>query len=314
MALSAHVAHQRLPLPVRTQVWSDRRRTVQGISLVLYGLSMQRYRTPRLLDKVAAEIEHCGLQFSPHDLTAVMAAFAMSGFKDVATIERVMAQALNENARFAEAPQLLCSMLWAIAQLRVPSEKCASAPLPSARSLQSGPSGRCLTCSQLSRTALAAFSVLCPGRGQFRRWADATGGAACRQYAHKALPHIVERLATLTPRSLSNLTFALGILGTKRHPRVMDMIGLALCTQMPYTTGKQLGSIAVGGPRVLRWSPYRRASVSRAMMKQCVELICTEDIQTAQVRLPRLCWLAARRTVLHFKTGPLLTLPVTLCH
>ena len=53
--------------------------------------------------------------------------------------------------------------------------------------------------------------------------------------------------------------------------------------QAPFATGKHLGSVAIGVPRVPRWTPYRRKLVSRALMKQCVELICTESIRTAEV-------------------------------
>ena len=99
----------------------------QGIALVLFGLAMQGYTSEDLLDSVAHEIEICGLQFSPHDLAVVIAAFAMmKGRNSKAVVSLVLQQVLDNVAKFEQSPGLLCSIMWSIAQLRMSSAKCVS--------------------------------------------------------------------------------------------------------------------------------------------------------------------------------------------
>jgi hypothetical protein len=100
----------------------------QGVSLVLFGLAMQGHRSPILLDLVSREIESCGLQFSPHDLAAAMAAFAMMKYNNKRTIACVLQQCIDNLKQFESEPQLLCSIMWAVAQLRLRDSVCASCP------------------------------------------------------------------------------------------------------------------------------------------------------------------------------------------
>ena len=46
------------------------------------------------------------------------------------------------------------------------------------------------------------------------------------------MPPVIGALRTLSPRSLSNLVFAIGVLQVELHHRVIEMVGLALCTQV----------------------------------------------------------------------------------
>ena len=84
----------------------------QGIALVLFGLAMQGYKSNVLNKCVSREIETCGLQFSPHDLAVVMAAFAMINYKRAQTISVVLAQCESLLPEFESQPQLLCSIMW----------------------------------------------------------------------------------------------------------------------------------------------------------------------------------------------------------
>jgi hypothetical protein len=96
----------------------------QGIALVLFGLAMQGYKSEVLNSFVSHEIETCGLQFSPHDLTVVMASFAMIEYKRPQTISVVLNQCEMLLHEFETQPQLLTSIMWAVARLRVNTAKC----------------------------------------------------------------------------------------------------------------------------------------------------------------------------------------------
>jgi hypothetical protein len=123
----------------------------QGIALVLFGLAMQGYRSQSLLKAVSREIEACGLQFSPHDLATVMCAFAMMEHRASKTIQVVQQQCVDCLGDFEAQPQLLCSIMWATAQLRMSTSKCA----PSLQHLSHSPWPYCarMPCSAVSLTA-----------------------------------------------------------------------------------------------------------------------------------------------------------------
>ena len=98
------------------------------------------------------------------------------------------------------------------------------------------------------------------------------------------MPLVLERLQDLTPRSLMNLVFAIGVLRLTLKHKAIEVVGLSLCSQLPFTNGKQLGNVCIGIPVVPRWTPYRRASLARAVMAQCARLCNARLIGTMDVR------------------------------
>jgi hypothetical protein len=97
----------------------------QGIALVLFGLAMQRRCSPVLLEFVSQEIEACGMQFSPMGLVLVITTFAVTGFKRQRAVKIIMQQVLTHLPKFEKQPQLLCSILWAVARLQPLEGRCA---------------------------------------------------------------------------------------------------------------------------------------------------------------------------------------------
>jgi hypothetical protein len=102
----------------------------QGIALVIFGLAMQGHCSPVLLEFVSREIEACGMQFSPMGLVLVITAFAMRGFNRQRTIKIIMEQVLAHIPKFERQPQLLCSIIWAVARLQPLEGRCALPRVP----------------------------------------------------------------------------------------------------------------------------------------------------------------------------------------
>jgi hypothetical protein len=107
---------------------------------------------------------------------------------------------------------------------------------------------------------------------------------ACRNFCYKVMPVVLQRIRQLTPRSLSNLVFAIGVLGLKLDGNTIEAVGLALCEQLRYTSGKQLGNACIGIATVPRWTPYRRRSISKAIEGQAQALIKARLFLSTDVR------------------------------
>jgi hypothetical protein len=125
----------------------------------------------------------------------------------------------------------------------------------------------------------------------------------CRAFCEQLLPVILRHIRELTPRSLSNLVFCLGVLRIDMNHSSIEVIGLALCSQLPFTNGKQLGSLCIGMPKVPRWTPYRRRSIARAIMRHCVVLMANKSICTQDVR-PTACPSCSHWFILTMFTQP----------
>lgn len=102
---------------------------------------------------------------------------------------------------------------------------------------------------------------------------------------------ILRQLSTLPPRALANLVFGISVLRIPPSRVSADVLGLALCSQMPYMNGKQLGNLSIGLPGILNLGPRRSEQVSRAARKQVALLAKGGSLTACDVRsAPRYRW------------------------
>lgn len=101
----------------------------QAMSMTLWGLARQGYQPTGLTQLVFTEIRNCCVQFSPDCITAVICAMAELKARDTEVITAVTKQCIDNLELYENDPHLLCSILWAVAVLDAPGQRCEFRPV-----------------------------------------------------------------------------------------------------------------------------------------------------------------------------------------